>query len=390
MYDLIIAGAGLTGLSLCHLLYQQGAKPRVLLVDPSPEPLYAPYSPSFDDRSSALSLDSVQRLDALLPSSWRAPLAAMHSIDVSEQGMLGHCLLQAEQQGVPFFGLVCPNAWLGQQLWQQRPAHAELEFSWQTQVIGSQVLADRRLIQLSDGRELSCACLIVADGGRSNLLKQLGIASHQHAYQQYAHVVNAVFAEPIAGRAFERFTPQGTLAALPLAQLGHYALVLIDSQPLNEQQLYQQVQQRLGWRLGRLQQLGKAQHYPLVKRQSQELVRQRLALCGNAALALHPVAGQGFNLALRGASRLAEVLRPAWQQQQDLGELNRLQHYQQQQWPDLQQIGAFSHGLVQLFDQQHSLIRHGRSVGLNLMASSPRAKGLFAHFAMGRPKQPNL
>lgn len=386
MFDLIIAGAGLTGLSLCHLLAQHQVNASILVVDPSPEPCFAPYSPSFDDRSSALSLDSVQRLDRFLPASWRQPLAAMSHIDVSEQGMLGHCLLDAQQQSVPFFGLVCPNAWLGQQLWQHRPTHAGLTFAWQTQVVSSRVTDGARIVQLSDGRELRCQALLVADGGRSSLLSQLGISIKEHDYQQYAHVVNGIFSQPQPGRAFERFTPEGTLAALPLAAKGHYALVVINASPLNSQQLAEAIQQRLGWRLGKLQQLGQAQQYPLAKKQAQELVRQRLALCGNAALSLHPVAGQGFNLALRGASRLAQTLSQAWQQQLDLGQLSVLQPYQQQQLPDLQQIGAFSHGLVSVFDSPWPLVRHGRSLGLHVMAGQPFLKQRFAHFAMGRPR----
>lgn len=387
MYDIVIAGAGLTGLSLVHSL-RSVTQLRTLVVDPGPAAATLPHSPSFDERSTALSLDSCQRLNRLLGKSWQQGLAPMQHIEVSEQGKFGRCQLNCPLDQ-PYFGLVCANAYLGQQLWQQRPQES-IDYAWQHQVLQAEPNADYSLIQLLDAQgqqhSIKTKLLIIADGGRSSLLTQLGIAVHEHDYQQWAHVFNVRVSRSRPHWAFERFTPLGPVAALPRPQANEYAIVMTHPWPLAQHELGAELQQRMGQRLGQIEVVGQCSQYPLKRRRAQELVRHRLALCGNSALSLHPVAGQGFNLALRGANRLGQQIGQCQAQGLDFGQLKHLKPYAQAHQPDLEQIGLFSHSLVQMFAWQAKPWQHARSLGLAALDMLPAAKQTFAHFAMGRPR----
>ena len=384
--QLAIIGGGLVGASLA-LALQSGAKARgwqIVLVEP-----FAPgdsYQPSYDARSTALSFGTRQIYERL--GLWPAisPRAeAITQIHVSDRGRFGAARLSAEDEGVAALGYVVENAWLGHCLWQALDREV---VSWRcpAEVTRLQALDDGYRLTLNDEEILDCDLAVLADGGRSSLREQLGIAVKHTPYGQTALIANVSPTEPHAGQAFERFTGEGPMAMLPLAD-NRCALVWTRPgndaarlQALDERAFLDELQQAFGYRLGALRQVGARHTYPLALVEAQEQVRPHLVVLGNAAHSLHPVAGQGYNLALRDTLALADCLlaSPA-----PLGDFATLQRYLSTQQQDQALTVGFSDRVTRLFGRNESLLVAGRTLGLLGLDLLPPAKRWFARQAMG-------
>ncbi len=384
--QLAIIGGGLVGASLA-LALQSGAKARgwqIVLVEP-----FAPgdsYQPSYDARSTALSFGTRQIYERL--GLWPAisPRAeAITQIHVSDRGRFGAARLSAEDEGVAALGYVVENAWLGHCLWQALDREV---VSWRcpAEVTRLQALDDGYRLTLNDEEILDCDLAVLADGGRSSLREQLGIAVKHTPYGQTALIANISPTEPHAGQAFERFTDEGPMAMLPLAD-NRCALVWTRPgndaarlQALDERAFLAELQQAFGYRLGALRQVGARHTYPLALVEAQEQVRPHLVVLGNAAHSLHPVAGQGYNLALRDTLALADCLlaSPA-----PLGDFATLQRYLSNQQQDQALTVGFSDRVTRLFGRNESLLVAGRTLGLLGLDLLPPAKRWFARQAMG-------
>lgn len=298
--NLAIIGGGLVGASLA-LALQAGAKARgwkIVLIEP-----FAPgdsYQPSYDARSSALSFGArqiYQRLGVWQDISRRAePIKQIH---VSDRGRFSTARLSALEEGVPALGYVVENAWLGQCLWQGLDKDV---ISWRcpAEVSRLEPLADGYRLTLNDETVIECDLAVLADGGRSGLREQLGIGVKQRPYNQSALIANITPSEAHNGEAFERFTDEGPMALLPLAD-NRCALVWtrvgMDAQrlaQLDERSFLSELQGVFGYRLGTLKQVGARHLYPLTLVEAEEQVRSHLVILGNAAHSLHPIAGQGF------------------------------------------------------------------------------------------------
>ncbi|WP_454256498.1 2-octaprenyl-6-methoxyphenyl hydroxylase [Pseudomonas sp. Marseille-Q8238] len=384
--SLAIIGGGLVGASLA-LALQAGAKARgwqIALVEP-----FAPgdsYQPSYDARSTALSYGSRQlyeRLGVWPAISQRAE--AITQIHVSDRGRFGAARLSAEDEGVPALGYVVENAWLGHCLWQALDADV---VSWRcpAEVSRLEALDDGYRLTLNDESVLDCDLAVLADGGRSSLREQLGIAVRITPYGQTALIANVSTADAHQGQAFERFTDEGPMAMLPLS--GNRS-ALVWTRPgndaerllgLDDKAFLAELQNAFGYRLGALRQVGGRHVYPLALSEAQEQVRPHLVLLGNAAHSLHPVAGQGFNLSLRDTLALADCLlaSPAAP-----GDFATLQRYRQSQQQDQALTVGFSDQVTRLFGRGESLLVAGRTLGLLGLDLLPPAKRWFARQAMG-------
>ncbi|MCU1717972.1 2-octaprenyl-6-methoxyphenyl hydroxylase [Pseudomonas sp. 5P_3.1_Bac2] len=384
--DIAIIGGGLVGASLA-LCLQAEAKQRgwsICLIEP-----FTPgqgYQPSYDARSTALSFGSqqiYQRLGLWQAISQRAePISQIH---VSDRGRFAAARLSAADEGVPALGFVVENAWLGECLWQ---ALDQDVVSWRSpaQVNQMQALADGYRLSLDDGSELECQLAILAEGGRSGLREQLGIDISVTPYGQSALIANITPQEPHQGMAFERFTEQGPMAMLPLAD-NRCALVwtrtTVEAQrllELDERSFLSQLQEEFGYRLGSLRQVGERHVYPLALTAAKEQIRKHLVVLGNAAHSLHPIAGQGYNLSLRDTWVLAETLLNS---PEPLGTLAPLQRYFDSQQRDQQFTVGFSHQVTRLFSTGQPLLAAGRNLGLLGLDLLPPAKHWFARQAMG-------
>ena len=384
--DIAIIGGGLVGASLAVALQAEAKQRgwRICLIEP-----FTPgtgYQPSYDARSTALSFGSqqiYQRLGLWSQISQRAePIKQIH---VSDRGRFAAARLSAEEEGVPALGYVVENAWLGECLWQ---ALDQQVVSWRSpaQVTRMQALADGYRLTLNDGSELECNLAILAEGGRSGLREQLGIAVSTTPYGQSALIANVSPQEAHNGLAFERFTEEGPMALLPLAD-NRCALVwtraTLEAERLSElgdAAFLAELQHAFGYRLGSLRQVGARHLYPLALTAAKEQVRQHLVVLGNAAHSLHPIAGQGYNLSLRDTQVLAETLLAS---DAPLGDLATLQGYLNSQQMDQQLTVGFSDQVTRLFSTGQPLLAAGRNLGLLGLDLLPPAKRWFARQAMG-------
>lgn len=385
--QLAIIGGGLVGASLA-LALQEAARERgwsIVLIE-----AFAPdsqYQPSYDARSTALSYGSQQIYQALgiWPEVARRA-AAISDIHVSEQGRFAAARLNAKAEGVPALGYVVENAWLGHCLWQALDPTV-VQWRCPAQVTELQALADGYQIKLDDGATLQAELAILADGGRSGLREQLGINVTRTPYQQTALIANVTPSLAHQGTAFERFTPNGPLALLPLPE-NRCALVWTQPEQQAEQvaslpdaEFLQALQQAFGYRLGTFLQVGARYQYPLALVAAREQVRAHLVVLGNAAHSLHPIAGQGYNLSLRDTQCLAHTLLE--NTDEGLGALSRLQRYVQRQQQDQQFTVGFSDQVTRLFSNAKPLLAAGRGAGLLGLELLPAAKHWFAQQAMG-------
>lgn len=386
MGTLAIVGGGLVGASLA-LALQQGAKARgwtIALIEPF-EP-GSEYQPSYDARSTALSYGTrliYQRLGVWERIAERAePITQIH---VSDRGRAGATRLDASDQQVPALGYVVENAWIGHCLWQALDDEVVTRHC-PAKVEQMQAVAAGYRLTLTTGQVLDCDLAVLADGGRSALREQLGIAIKTTPYDQSALIANVTPGKPHGGQAFERFTDDGPMALLPL-QDNRCALVWTRPEEdaarlaaLPEAAFLDELQQAFGYRLGGFQQVGARHLYPLMLIEAEEQVRSGLVVLGNAAHSLHPIAGQGYNLSLRDTEALAAALLSS---SAKLGDIGVLQAYHRQQRTDQWLTVGFSDRLTRLFAGSALLSVAGRNLGLLGLDLLPPAKAWFARQAMG-------
>ena len=401
--DIVIAGGGMVGASLA---LQLGAvlppSTRICLLEgfPLPAPLAQgrpDYHPSFDARSTALSYSSrliyekLQIWDEL--QQWLCPIASIH---VSSRGRFGSSLLQAGDYGLGALGYVVENAWLGNALVQVLYRQGRVEVRSPVRVLAAQPRDGGMRLQLEGGDEsvIDTALLLVADGATSGLRRQLGVAVEEKSYRQHALVANVGVAKSHHGRAYERFTDQGPLALLPLLPAGgaaHRSALVWSLSPAEAEHLQacpaeeflQELQQCFGYRLGRMCQVGERHSYPLSLVQSAEQVRQGVVVMGNAAHALHPVAGQGYNLALRDVAQLGTVLEEALAAGKSPGDIGVLQRYLRRQQPDQARTIQFSDYLPALFMHSDPVLGLARDMALSGLDVLPPLKREFVRHAAG-------
>lgn len=384
--DVAIVGGGMVGASLAAALAGTGV--RVLLIEAVPFGTSA--QPSFDDRSTALGNASRRIFEALGVWPQIAPeAAAIRAIHVSDAGRFGAAHLGAEEQGVEALGYVVPNRRIGAALWGRLTHLPELALRVPGEIREVAIdAAGVRMTLASEGRREAVAARLVvaADGAHSQIRAAAGIAATVEDYDQVAVVANVASDTPHEGNAYERFTPAGPLALLPLADgtLGviwacrgaDAAAVLA----LDDAAWLATLQARFGWRAGRFTRAGRRASYPLKLSRAAAPVATRTVLIGNAAQALHPVAGQGFNLGLRDAALLAEVLANA---DGDVGAPQLLARFAAWRSGDRGGVVRFTDGLVKLFGDARPGIGLLRNLGLLAFDLAPPAKSALARVSLG-------
>ena len=395
-FDITIIGGGMVGISLALLLAQQ-KRWRVLVLESQPinQGKIPQYSPSFDARSTALSWSSRCIFDKL--GVWpkiqqhAQPIATIH---VSDRGHMGLTRLQAQEAGVDALGYVVENSWLGSVLMQQL-VQTDIKLMGDAKIQAIQPKADSMQLTVSiEAQELdiNTRLLVVADGADSSSAKLLGIQPQKKDYGHSAIIANLSLENAHQAVAYERFTDQGPMALLPLTDFENsQRCALVWTQPTeqadqlmaaNNRVFLQTLQARFGDRLGQFSQVGERVSYPLTQAISEEQVRRRLVIAGNAAHSLHPVAGQGFNLSLRDMDCLVSQLtkKPI---NSDVGALEPLLDYQDQRTQDQRNTLLFTNGLSKLFGLNSSAVALGRNSGLFMMDLVPSLRNQFAHFGMG-------
>lgn len=396
--EVIIVGGGMVGLSLALMLAK--ANIAVKLLEAIKYPNYddanlAPYHSSFDARNSALSRRSVQIYQEL--GLWNAlqehatPILEVH---ITEQGSFGKARLKAEQEKVESFGQVIENAWLGRVLLTEVRKQPLIELIDGVQVTSLTQNADQAHIEAVRGEEslsLQSKLVIAADGRDSFCRKALGIGADEHDYDQVAIVTTVQTSKPHHHVGFERFSPLGPLALLPLP--GEYRRSVVwpvkkgtEGEWLgeeNDQHFLDALQETYGDRAGKFQKTGRRFSFPLSQVLAEKQAVGRVVLMGNAAHTIHPVAGQGFNLCMRDAYVLMRSLTEQLSKSEDIGEPSMLLAYEQARLTDQQRVIKFCDTVVRGFSNQNPVLKLIRNTGLLAFDMIPGVKPLVANYAMG-------
>lgn len=389
--DVLIVGGGLVGSTLAHALAQIPVS-AVLVEERDPGRLE---EPGFDDRSTALASGSRRIIDGLgLWDDVAGEAEPIRTIHISERGRFGASRLLASQEGVPALGYTVENRVLTGAVWPKILAAEAVTCLAPGSLEDFEVEASGVTARISAGgstRTIRSRLLVAADGARSRVRRALGIGVREDDYGQKGVILNCETEIPHRGRAFERFTPTGPLAMLPLGR-GRVSVVwtlpreegdrigALDDEPFRDA-----LQRAFGYRLGRIRQVGARSAWPLHRVRADALTATRAVLVGNAAFSLHPVAGQGFNLALRDIAALAELICDARREDADAdpGAAALLDRYAEWRAADQRRIAGFTHGLMRLFTIDAAPLAVSRGLGLMAFDLVPGAKRWLARQAMG-------
>ena len=394
--EVAIAGGGLVGMSLAIALGRGGVP--VTLVEASKA---SPGSASgYDSRPIALSQGSRRILHTL--GVWEALSATVTPIiriHVSDRGHFGFARLRAEDYSVDALGYVIAAADLGQALEAAlgccegvrvlRPATVD-GVTWDDSPEAQLCIAaagDKPLEDLPSRVKAKLA--VLCDGGHSPLREQLGIPVNERDYGQFAVTARVEARSHHDGVAYERFTAAGPLALLPMHG-NHCGLVWsVDADSskhllaLDDDGFLAALTEQFGTRLGGFVSAGPRSAFPLRLVTATEVVGRRLAIIGNAANSLHPVAGQGLNLGLRDVAALAEIISGSLREGGDPGDASLLAHYAQCRRHDQKRVSLATDALVRLFSNRLAPLVLARGLGLLAFDLFPPIKRHFGNHAMG-------
>jgi len=388
-YDVVIIGGGLVGGTLACAL--SGQDLRIALVEAWP--FESDQQPSYDDRSIALAYGSRRILEGIGLWPQLAPQAtAIHRIHVSDRGHFGLTHLDCHDSGHDALGYVIENRAIGNVYATALEAQPGLDILCPAELVSLQTDAQQASVTVRQGtktRQLSARLLIGADGGHSAVRRLCDIGSRHWDYGQSAIIANITPEQAHRHVAYERFTDTGPLALLPMSgqRCSLVWTVRNDSVEsllaLDDDAFLGLLQQRFGQRLGRLLHCGHRNSYPLQLIRARRHQTPRVALIGNAAHTLHPIAGQGFNLGIRDVAALAQVLEEAARQVQDIGAPAVLERYEQWRHKDQRHISALTDTLVRVFSNNFTPLVLARNAGLLALDLVPPLKRHLTRQAMG-------
>jgi 2-octaprenyl-6-methoxyphenol hydroxylase len=252
-----------------------------------------------------------------------------------------------------------------------------------------EVQPDGISVTLGDGSVIAASLLIAADGARSRLRERAGIVTHGWDYDQSGIVVTVGHERDHQGRAEEHFLPAGPFAILPLTGQ-RSSLVWTETRgeaarivALSDDEFHGELERRFGLHLGEIKALDRPRAFPLSYFVARSFIAERLALVGDAAHVIHPIAGQGLNMGLKDVAALAEVVVDAARLGMDFGEQDVLERYQRWRRFDTMAMGVATNSLNFLFSNHSRLLRTVRDIGLGLVDRTPPLKNLFVRQAAG-------
>lgn len=388
--DLLIVGGGLVGASLALALDAAGL--RAMLIEAMPPRALAADALAEGgggDRNLVLARASVNALRAL--QVWphlEAAAGTIRRLEISRAGEFGRVRMTADDAGVDALGRVVPGRVLAGALEArfaecrsvQRLAPARLE----TLVPGDSGWR-ARVVTADGAQEIDARLVVGADGSDSKVRAQVGIAAQEHDYAQSLFVSTVTCGHDIPDCAFERFTDDGPVALLPLPNRRRGLVLTVSADrhdavvAMDDAAFLTLAQRRFGWKLGAFTRPGKRFAHRIRRVLADDLIRPRAALVGNAAQTVHPIGAQGFNLGLRDALTLAELVVGA----DDPGAPALLRDYAARRQPDRDGVVAFSHGLISLACLAQPSLAPLRSLTMLAMDRVPSLRHAVARRGMG-------
>jgi 2-octaprenyl-6-methoxyphenol hydroxylase len=387
--DLVIGGAGFAGLALAIALRQGlGDSFAVTVVDPA---LGA--AQSKDPRASAIAAAARRLFEAI--EVWQPveanaqPILDMVVTDSKLDDAVRPTFLTfggEVEEGEPFAHMIENRHLIDALVKKAKELGIELRAG---SVSGFKHAANAIEVGLVDGETISARLLVGADGARSQIRETAGIASHGWIYDQSAIVTTVTHEREHNGRAEEHFLPAGPFAILPLTGK-RVSIVWTETKneaerivALPDAEFHAELEKRFGLHLGDLEVVGARRAFPLGLFTAREFIAERLALVGDAAHIIHPIAGQGLNMGLRDVAALAEAIADAARLGLDIGAPDVLERYQRWRRFDTMTMGVATDGLNRLFSNSSDVLRLARDVGLGLVERIPALKRVFIREAAG-------
>ncbi len=383
-FDVLIIGGGLVGSALALAL--RDADLRIGIIEARP---MLANDADYNERSVALGEGSCRILRGL--GVWGAlepELMAIETVHVSERGRYGAVRLKAEHHGLAGVGYVALNRHVAAAFSRQLETQNNLQLMSPAELLSFTTEDEQVSVKLhinGQPKTITTKLLVGADGTSSSVREGLGIVVKREDYGQLAVIANLTPGQPHQGRAFERFTKQGPIALLPLPE-NRCALVWTQTPEQAEQTLrlgdeafLRALEARFGYRLGRFTKVGARQAFPLGLLRAENMAAQRSVIIGNAAHTLHPIAGQGLNLALRDVADLAQLLVEAG----DVGAAHLLDQFESSRRVDVNRTVLYTDGLLRLFTNASPLMGHARGAALALVDRCAPLRNLMAKQGMG-------
>ena len=387
--DVLVGGAGFAGLALGIALRQGlGESFAVTVADPA-----LALAQSKDMRASAIAaaarrlFEAIAVWDAVAPTA--QPILDMVVTDSKVDDAVRPTLLSfggEVEPGEPFAHMIENRHLIDALVAKAKALGVQLRATAVTNIALSAHVVE---VSLADGEKISARLLVGADGARSKIRAQAGIATHGWNYDQSAIVTTVAHERDHNGRAEEHFLPAGPFAILPL--IGRRSSIVWTESAreaerivaLADAEFHAALEQRFGLHLGEIEVVGPRRAFPLGLFTARSFIAERLALVGDAAHIIHPIAGQGLNMGLRDVAALAEAVADNARLGLDIGAPEVLERYQRWRRFDTMTMGVATDGLNRLFSNRSDVLRLARDVGLGVVERIPRLKRMFIREAAG-------
>ncbi len=389
--DVLVVGGGMVGLAFACALKDSGL--HIVVIERGEPPVFE--SLGMDCRVSAIVLGNQQILKGL--GVWehlQHDAEAMRSMKIWDNQNPGGIRFDVDEiatgGSIPdVLGYLVQNSHLQQALKKTLLAYDNVEMLCPATIKTVEWLNDAVYIQLEDGHALSAPLIVGADGGRSWLREQADIGVYARDYKQQGIVANVRPMLPHHGTAFQRFTASGPLAVLPMndglcsivwSQFNDDAERLMG---LDDIGFLEELNLTFGPVLGRIEEVGERAAFALKAQLAMHVVRPRLALIGDAAHTIHPLAGLGVNLGLRDAMVLAQEIVDAKKYGEDWGELSVLKRYMRLRMPDILSVMGSMEGLHRIFTSQFPGLPTLRGLGMKAIGNAGVIKSLLMKNSTG-------
>jgi len=387
--EVVVGGAGFAGLALAIALRQGLGDPfTVTVADPA-----LAHARSKDPRASAIAAAARRLFEAI--GVWGAvaenaqPILDMVVTDSKLDDAARPTFLTfggEVEEGEPFAHMIENRHLVDALAEKAKSLGVELRA---TPVAGFAAGANSTAVQFADGESITARLLVGADGARSLIREQAGIATHGWNYDQCAIVTTVAHEREHNGRAEEHFLPAGPFAILPLTGR-RCSIVWTETSgeadrivALPDSEFHDELEKRFGLQLGDIEVVGPRRAFPLGLFTARTFIGERLALVGDAAHIIHPIAGQGLNMGLRDVAALAEAIADAARLGLDPGGPEVLERYQRWRRFDTMTMGVATDGLNRLFSNNSDALRLVRDIGLGLVERMPMLKRMFIREAAG-------
>ena len=387
--DVVIGGAGFAGLALAIALVEAlGPEFKVVVADPALK-----HEKSRDPRASAIAAAARRLFETI--GVWQAveqdaqPMLDMVVTDSKVDDAVRPTFLTFEgevQPGEAFAHMIENRLLVDALVAKAKTLGIDLRATPVTRFDNRANAID---VSFADGAVVSARLLVGADGAKSQIREQAGIATHGWSYGQSAIVCTVAHERPHDGRAEEHFLPPGPFAILPLT--GNRASIVWTERTtdaeryvaLSDAEFHDELEKRFGLHLGDIEVAGPRRAFPLGLYTARTFIAERMALIGDAAHVIHPIAGQGLNMGLRDVAALAEAVTDAARLGLDIGGANVLERYQRWRRFDTATMSVSTDALNRLFSNHSDVLRLARDIGLGLVDRLPSLKRLFMREAAG-------